>query len=104
MGTQGHEAEVWEEIAARGDDIDHNVVIRYLGHRDVVGHAGLLLYHRHANGSVCGGGVTFAGTPGDGPRWTVVQGEPLTLSPSIQDKTCSEGLHGHIVDGRWVPC
>ena len=104
MGTQGHEAEVWEEIAAAGADIGHNVVIGFFTHDQVDGHAGLLLYHHHADGSICGGSVTFVGTPGDGPRWTVVQTDPLTLTPSIQDRTCSEGLHGYIVDGRWRPC
>lgn len=32
MGTQGHEAEVWEEIAARGEDIGHGVVEHLHGH------------------------------------------------------------------------
>lgn len=32
--------------------------------------------------------------------WTVLQEEPLTLDPSIDTGCC----HGHIVNGRWVPC
>lgn len=105
MGTEGHEAEAWEEIAAAGEDIGHSVNIRYFANREV-DKAGVLLYHRHADGSVCGGLVTFdvPGNPADRPRWQVSSWEPLTLSPSIQDKTCSEGLHGHIVAGAWVPC
>lgn len=105
MGTRGHEAEVWEEIAAKGEDIGHNVVV--LRFRNALtDYAGLLLYHRHADGSVCGGSVMFdvPGNPANRPRWQVVSWEPLTLSPSIQDQTCSEGLHGHIVNGFWVPC
>jgi hypothetical protein len=105
MGTKGHEAETWEEIAAEGENIGHDVVIRYFRNRES-DKAGLLLYHRHADGSVCGGGVMFdvVGNPTNRPRWQVSSWDPLTLSPSIQDKTCSEGLHGHIVNGRWVPC
>lgn len=112
MGTRGHEAEVWHEIAAKGEDIGHNVVISYTS-TNGTDKAGLLLYHPHADGSVCGGAVTFAlpyGAPnvprseGQSPLWRVDSLEPLTLHPSIEDKTCSERLHGHIVNGRWVPC
>jgi hypothetical protein len=104
MGTEGHEAEVWEEIAAKGQDIGHNVVIRYYTRGDEP--AGLLIYHRHGDGAVCGGGVTFdvAANAGEAKRWQVASWDPLTLSPSIADPTCSEGLHGHIVAGAWVPC
>jgi hypothetical protein len=112
MGTLGHEAEVWEEIALRGESIGHNVVIKYYGDEK----AGLLLYHRHSDGSVCGGAVAFAlphGAPSvaknkDVPNsralWKVIHLDPLTLSPSIKDDTCQEKLHGHIVAGRWIPC
>jgi hypothetical protein len=105
MGTRSHDAEVWDEIAAKSVDIGHDVVIRFYG-RDGCEKAGLLLYHRHADGAVCGGGVTFdvPGNAPDRPRWTVESWEPLTLSPSIEDKDCSEHLHGHIVAGRWIPC
>lgn len=37
---------------------------------------------------------------GDHDRWNVLQAEPLTLDPSVQTGCC----HGHIVDGKWVPC
>jgi hypothetical protein len=105
LGTRGHEAEVWDEIAAKGVDIGHNVVIRYYRNHENE-RAGLLLYHRHADGSVCGGAVPFdvPATPVDRPRWKVDCWEPLTLSPSIEDRDCSEHLHGHVVAGRWVPC
>ena len=33
--------------------------------------------------------------------WTIVQEEPLTVTPSILCKEC--GLHGFITDGKWVP-
>lgn len=110
MGAQGHEAEVWEEIAARGTDIGHGVVIRFYG-GDGQEKAGLLLYHQHPDGSVCGGSVGFAmphGSPStpssEGKRalWHVESLEPLTLSPSILDNSC--GLHGYIRNGRWEPC
>lgn len=39
---------------------------------------------------------------GTGPLWTVVQREPLTLTPSILSP--STGLHGYITDGKWVDC
>lgn len=105
MGERGHEAEVWEERAAKGDDIGHNVVISYFRNNEAP-KAGLLLYHRHADGSVCGGSVPFdvPGADRTRPLWQVQSWEPLTLSPSIADPTCSEHLHGHIINGRWVPC
>lgn len=34
--------------------------------------------------------------------WTVVSIDPLTLSPSLLCRQC--GHHGHIINGRWVPC
>ncbi|HWF25173.1 MAG TPA: hypothetical protein VG275_06990 [Solirubrobacteraceae bacterium] len=110
MGAQGHEAEVWAEIAARGEDIGHGVVIRYYG-GDGSQKAGILLYHQHSDGAVCGGSVAFAmphgapskpSAPGKRALWKVEALEPLTLSPSIFDPSC--GLHGHIVRGAWVPC
>lgn len=33
---------------------------------------------------------------------TIVQDDPLTVVASIACPDC--GLHGHITDGRWVPC
>jgi len=38
--------------------------------------------------------------------WRRVDGstvDDLTLAPSILVRSC-DGLHGHVVDGRWVPC
>jgi hypothetical protein len=106
MGTQGHEAEEWAEIASRGEDIGHNVVIRYFVAGPNQERAGILLYHRHRDGSICGGSVTFdvpatAGSPR--PKWKVLSWEPLTLEPSIMDKSCIENLHGFIRDGKWCP-
>lgn len=107
MGTAGHEAEVWAEIAARGADIGRGVVIRFYGNGDC-DKAGILLYHQHPDGAVCGGSVPFDVPANDWhrqrarPLWQVQSLEPLTLSPSILDPDC--GLHGHIVNGLWVPC
>lgn len=49
----------------------------------------------------CGGLVRIKREAGK-PCWTVEQEKPLTLSPSIQCKC--KGQHGHVVDGRYVPC
>lgn len=35
--------------------------------------------------------------------WTVVQDEPLTLSPSVACRTGPCTLHGWIRDGHWQP-
>ena len=42
-------------------------------------------------------------SPVDGQTWTVVQREPLTLSPSLHSDASIGGcgMHGHITDGRW---
>lgn len=61
--------------------------------------------HLKADGSLCGGFVTFAGDvqqrvhPG-APKWTVESREPLTLSPSLLCRAC--GDHGFIRGGKWV--
>lgn len=103
MGTLGHEAEVWEDIAVRCEDIGGGIVIRYVSNRKRP-RAGVILYHRHKDGKVCGGFVQFrvAGCNPSKPSWKVESWDPLTLSPSIEDKKCGEHLHGHIVNGRWV--
>lgn len=36
----------------------------------------------------------------DRPKWTVVQWEPLDITPSFQ---CNCGDHGFVRDGKWVP-
>lgn len=107
MGTAGHEAEMWEEIAAAGSDIGHGIVIRFT-RSGACDNAGILLYHQHPDGSVCGGTVLFD-VPANQwqrdhgrPLWTVANLDPLTLSPSILNPDC--GLHGHIRGGRWEPC
>ena len=70
--------------------------------------AGIQEYHQKADGQWCAGWIAFAGTSWansfkDPPitTWTVIQREPLTLSPSILCRSC--GSHGHITNGRWVP-
>lgn len=39
---------------------------------------------------------------GPGPKWDLVQAEPLTVAPSILCRAC--GLHGFLRAGRWAPC
>lgn len=40
-------------------------------------------------------------TTEQGPKWTVESWDPLTLSPSLQCRSCAH--HGFIREGRWVP-
>lgn len=40
-------------------------------------------------------------TTGLGPRWELVQEDPLTMAPSILCRIC--GNHGFIQNGLWVP-
>jgi len=44
---------------------------------------------------------TSAHLPLGGTGWTLVQSEPLTISPSIMCHRC--GTHGFWRDGAWVP-
>ena len=69
--------------------------------------AGINDWHLTKCGAWCRGWVSFNGSAwrrgfrsGDG--WNVVQRDPLTLSPSLLCRAC--GDHGHIVNGKWVPC
>lgn len=67
-------------------------------------HAGLVVAHLHADGELCSGAVPIKGRDlddfeGRRPTWTLVQEEPLTLTPSIHDPEC--GLHGFITNGKW---
>lgn len=62
-------------------------------------------HKRPDNGEDCLGAITFEGAvqaevSPDGPRWTVYNLDPLTLSPSLLCKKC--GSHGFIRDGKWV--
>jgi hypothetical protein len=66
-------------------------------------HHGAIVTHVKANG-VCEGAITFDSERSRrssfaGPRWTVEQRDPLTLSPSLK---CHCGDHGFIREGKWV--
>jgi hypothetical protein len=68
---------------------------------------GFIETHDRPDGSGrCSGGVLFDlpgvrdAFPGR-PVWTVESWEPLTLSPSLLCRICSN--HGWIRQGRWVP-
>ena len=68
---------------------------------------GFIETHDRPDGSDrCSGSVLFD-LPGvaeafpDRPLWRVESWEPLTLSPSVQCRTC--GHHGHVREGIWVP-
>lgn len=96
----------------RGEDIGHGVHVRFYTSVNPdtkqAERAGIIVAHRHPDGAVCEGGVSFdcpatrAHHKSGRPLWQVQSLEPLTISPSILDKEC--GLHGHIVAGKWVPC
>lgn len=71
-------------------------------------HAGIVEWHRKANGKWCRGWVPFRGSKwsmlfeGRGSEyqcWDVSQRDPLTLSPSILCRAC--GNHGFIRNGKW---
>lgn len=58
----------------------------------------------HDTEPTCDGSVSFCNEcRPQGPVWTVVQEEPLTLDPSIRCKTHGEQHHGYIRNGEWVP-
>lgn len=41
--------------------------------------------------------------PIDGsPVHSILQADPLSLSPSLKCRTC--GVHGHVTNGQWEPC
>jgi hypothetical protein len=106
-------------------DLGHGVTATYTSwrpdrdlnprYRDLpdVAHWGLIVTHpRPDGGGECVSGIDFDTSvrqrmidggllPPGRPSWTVVQDEPLTLSPSLLCTAC--GHHGFIQDGRWVP-
>lgn len=84
-------------------DIGHDVRIMFSVRTEGGPRIGLIESHRAPDGRECGGSVTFDVPEAEGlrgPRWSVEQCEPLTISPSV---LCSCGHHGFIRDGRWVP-
>jgi len=89
----------------RGEDIGHGVHVRFTGiygqPDDIKG--GIIVAHRHDDGQVCEGHVTFdvPENRDDRPKWAVESWEPLTISPSVHNTGC--GLHGFIREGKWVP-
>lgn len=96
-------------------DIGHDVYLSRV--RDQEGNwIGLLEWHECISGinhkqlaqdntdsGVSAGGVYFENAPAyvKGPRWQLVNADPLTINPSVLCRTC--GLHGWIREGRWVP-
>jgi hypothetical protein len=62
--------------------------------------SGWLEFHRNAQGEWCGGGLYRKGHGDGAPEWDVESEDPLTLSPSIQCRDCSN--HGYVKQGRWV--
>lgn len=87
-------------------DIGHDVFVSKVMHNGEW--IGLLEWHECqsmnvADSGVAAGGVNFQNAPDfvQGPRWTLEQEDPLTISPSVLCRTC--GLHGFIRQGRWVP-
>lgn len=83
---------------------DRDLNPQYRGMPDVECY-GATVRHLAPNGRVCIGGITFEGEAQrkllpNGPFWTLVSLEPLTITPSLLCRLC--GDHGFITDGQWV--
>jgi hypothetical protein len=80
------------------EDIGHGVTIekRYID-GEING-----VYYEHpcVGGAMSPGYVPVDRVPSQ-LSWTLVQLDPLTLSPSLLCRVC--GHHGFIREGRWVP-
>ncbi len=65
--------------------------------------AGVFVWHRKPDGSWCASAIHFDTLPTEvqtGPRWHLVQADPLSCTPSLLCRRC--GDHGWIRDGKWV--
>lgn len=99
-------------------DLGHGISARFVGwhpERDLnpqydgvpdVERFGLIISHRHDDGTLCEGSIHFDGdvqrrVSPNSNKWTVHNLDPLHLEPSILRREC--GLHGFIREGRWVP-
>jgi hypothetical protein len=84
-------------------DIGHGVTIRFTAHQGET--IGIVEEHPDERdpSTRCAAALFWKAMPNDRPRpiWTLVQRDPLTLTPSISCTAC--GHHGFITDGRWVP-
>lgn len=83
-------------------DIGHGVTIARVVHGagagpDLAGKLVGLDYRHPGCGPDRGSWIPLDGSS----AWTIVQLEPLTLSPSVLCTAC--GHHGFIQGGRWVP-
>lgn len=86
-------------------DIGGNHVLILVTPEGATEPAGADVKHLTPGGKPCTGWVAFD-VPAHGRlpadrKWQVESWEPLTLSPSL---LCGCGDHGHVVQGRWVPC
>jgi hypothetical protein len=63
---------------------------------------GILLWHPCNNSRLVPSGILFDSAPAkfSGPRWQLIQENPLTINPSILCQGC--GLHGFIQNGNWI--
>lgn len=95
-------------------DLGHGFSYRFFTEEDL-GRTGLIIdgpcasnciYKDGQSGGVvgmCGGAIHFENSRAENrSKWKVVSEEPLTLSPSLECKC--KGQHGHIVEGRYIPC
>lgn len=97
---------ILDEPPADAIDIGNGMRIQFADYQGEA--AGINEWHRRSDGGWCRGWVAFHGSrwaeqfkSGD-VGWKLVQRDPLTLTPSIKCRAC--GNHGHITNGRWVPC
>lgn len=111
---------MFEDMWNDGEDIGHGVRIAYFTVHQGAERGGIFVMHKHnansddediATKGFCMGSVNFD-TPymqehfSQYARWQVISERPLTLSPSISQKSGpnkTECLHGFIQEGRWVP-
>lgn len=103
MRDQADPAGLSQDVELGIHDIGHDVRIMFTVRQAGGPRIGLIESHRAPDGRECGGTVTFDVPEAEGlrgPRWSVEQWDPLTISPSV---LCSCGNHGWIRGGRWCP-
>lgn len=107
-----------EKYGYSDSDLGNGFSFRFIREHGVEGHTGIIIsgpsapdcvYKKGESGGeagMCGGGLFFENSKHaqkEGrPMWKVESLNPLTLSPSIQCKC--RGQHGHIVEGKYIPC
>jgi hypothetical protein len=91
-----------EHVTARPLKIAKNAVTRTgepAWPKDAPEYIGLIIDHLTPDGNPCNGVIHWYRHPDvEGPLWTLISEDPLTIDPSIQ---CQCGAHGFIIEGEW---